>query len=270
MLRRMRRNGSTARFLVVTSDPTDDVRAESAHRRRRWRAWPSRSRPASFSTSCAAGPRGWLRRVNSGPSTRWTTCTTRTWTPSSMDRLQEMYASALPGRLSAIAAEHELRRRTGRRLGGAHPGRHQRPARAPGGGLDLPGHRRRRPPRRDGPRPGRRAAGTGPRGLPHRQPPRRSHRPPTGSSTPTSPSEPAPSLARRRGRYRRTAGTAGRWSSPTWHAPAALRRGCGSRARRRGVSRAAGRESPGPTRPTVARLRPNAGAPGSARRRRCR
>ena len=29
MLRRMRRNGSRARFLVVTSDPTDDVRAES-------------------------------------------------------------------------------------------------------------------------------------------------------------------------------------------------------------------------------------------------
>jgi DNA-binding NarL/FixJ family response regulator len=29
MLRRMRRNGSRARFLVVTSDPTDDVRAAS-------------------------------------------------------------------------------------------------------------------------------------------------------------------------------------------------------------------------------------------------
>ena len=29
MLRRMRRNGSRARFLVVTSDPTDEVRADS-------------------------------------------------------------------------------------------------------------------------------------------------------------------------------------------------------------------------------------------------
>ena len=59
MLRRMRRNGSTARFLVVTSDPTDDVRAESASRSSSCR---SSSSWTAAGSPCAAGPVVRLRR----------------------------------------------------------------------------------------------------------------------------------------------------------------------------------------------------------------
>ena len=100
MLRRMRRNGSQARFLVVTSDPTDDVRAESV---------------AAGAMACLAKPveagilLNFLRSRTTGPAAQGD--------PGAVDdghedddlgaelmaRLQEMYVSALPARLSAIA-----------------------------------------------------------------------------------------------------------------------------------------------------------------------
>ncbi|GAA3180094.1 hypothetical protein GCM10010531_37690 [Blastococcus jejuensis] len=108
MLRRLRHNGSRARFVVVTSDPTPDVRAEAA---------------AAGALATLAKPvearilLDFLRRRTTGPAAQEPTAEDR---PSAitdvddlhdedldaelMDRLQEMYASALPGRLSAIAA----------------------------------------------------------------------------------------------------------------------------------------------------------------------
>ena len=108
MLRRLRHVGSRARFVVVTSDPTPDVRAEAA---------------AAGALATLAKPvearilLDFLRRRTTGPAAQEPTAEDR---PSAitdvddlhdedldaelMDRLQEMYASALPGRLSAIAA----------------------------------------------------------------------------------------------------------------------------------------------------------------------
>jgi CheY-like chemotaxis protein len=107
MLRRMRRNGSRARFLVVTSDPTDSVRAASA---------------AAGAMACLAKPvdagilLDFLRSRTTGPAAQGSTTDMQ---PAEihdaedlhdeeldaelMDRLQEMYVNALPGRLSAIA-----------------------------------------------------------------------------------------------------------------------------------------------------------------------
>jgi DNA-binding NarL/FixJ family response regulator len=107
MLRRMRHSGSRARFLVVTSDPTDDVRAESA---------------AAGAMACLAKPvdarvlLNFLRSRTTGPTAQESLPGDR---PTEMhdvedlhdedldaelmDRLQEMYVSALPARLSAIA-----------------------------------------------------------------------------------------------------------------------------------------------------------------------
>ena len=102
MLQRMRRIGSTSRFLVVTSDPTDDVRAASL---------------AAGAMACLAKPveagilLDFLRRRTTGPAAQGEPGTTH---PADdlpdedlddelMGRLQQMYASALPARLSAIA-----------------------------------------------------------------------------------------------------------------------------------------------------------------------
>jgi CheY-like chemotaxis protein len=102
MLRRMRRNGSTARFLVVTSDPTDDVRAESI---------------AAGAMACLAKPveagilLDFLRSRTTGLAAQGKLEAVRDaddlhdddLDAELMDRLQEMYVDALPGRLSAIA-----------------------------------------------------------------------------------------------------------------------------------------------------------------------
>jgi CheY-like chemotaxis protein len=103
MLRRMRRNGSTARFLVVTSDPTDDVRAESV---------------AAGAIACLAKPveagilLDFLRSRTTGLAAQGRLEAVRDaddlpdddeLDAELMDRLQEMYVSALPARLSAIA-----------------------------------------------------------------------------------------------------------------------------------------------------------------------
>ena len=103
MLRRMRRNGSRARFLVVTSDPTDDVRADSVR---------------SGAMACLAKPvearilLDFLRSRTTGPAAQGDLTSVHEWDDlhdedldaELMDRLHEMYQRALPGRLSAIAS----------------------------------------------------------------------------------------------------------------------------------------------------------------------
>lgn len=103
MLRRLRMRGSRARFLVVTTDPTDEVRAESA---------------AAGALACLAKPvqatvlLDFLSRRTTGPAAQDSPVQLRDiedlhdedLDAELMDRLQEMYATALPGRLSAIAA----------------------------------------------------------------------------------------------------------------------------------------------------------------------
>ena len=102
MLRRMRHNGSRARFLVVTSDPTDAVRAESV---------------TAGAMACLAKPveagilLDFLRSRTTGPTAQGELPAVHDvddlhdedLDADLMDRLQEMYASALPARLSAIA-----------------------------------------------------------------------------------------------------------------------------------------------------------------------
>jgi CheY-like chemotaxis protein len=103
MLRRMRRNGSRARFLVVTSDPTDEVRAESV---------------TAGAIACLAKPvearilLDFLRSRTTGPAAQGTSSGSAfddleeddELDPELMHRLQQMYASALPDRLRAIAS----------------------------------------------------------------------------------------------------------------------------------------------------------------------
>jgi len=103
MLRRMRRNGSRARFLVVTSDPTDDVRADSVR---------------SGAMACLAKPvearilLDFLRSRTTGPAAQGDLTSVHEWDDlhdedldaELMDRLHEIYRRALPGRLSAIAS----------------------------------------------------------------------------------------------------------------------------------------------------------------------
>jgi len=102
MLRRMRHHGSRARFLVVTSDPTETIRAESA---------------AAGAMACLAKPvearllLDFLRSRTTGPAAQGSLqeihdaedLHDEDLDAELMDRLQEMYASALPERLSAIA-----------------------------------------------------------------------------------------------------------------------------------------------------------------------
>jgi len=102
MLRRMRRNGSRARFLVVTSDPTDDVRADSL---------------TAGAMACLAKPvearilLDFLRSRTTGPTAQGTLplesfddLHEEDLDAELMDRLQEMYVSKLPERLRAIAS----------------------------------------------------------------------------------------------------------------------------------------------------------------------
>jgi len=102
MLRRMRHEGSRARFLVVTADPTDEIRAQSA---------------AAGAMACVAKPvearilLDFLRSRTTGPAAQGTLTEIHDLEDlhdedldaELMDRLQEMYETALPGRLSAIA-----------------------------------------------------------------------------------------------------------------------------------------------------------------------
>ncbi|HEY4625147.1 MAG TPA: response regulator [Blastococcus sp.] len=101
MLRRLRVNGSRARFLVVTADPTDEVRAASA---------------ASGAMACLAKPvearilLDFLRSRTTGPAAEGALSEIHELDDMHddvdaelMDRLQEIYVNALPARLSAIA-----------------------------------------------------------------------------------------------------------------------------------------------------------------------
>jgi CheY-like chemotaxis protein len=105
LLRRLRANGSRARFVVVASDPGDDVRAEAA---------------AAGALACLAQPvdarilLDFLRRRTTGPAAQDQTHQDLTiqdvedldedyLDAELRDRLQMMYVEALPARLSAIA-----------------------------------------------------------------------------------------------------------------------------------------------------------------------
>jgi CheY-like chemotaxis protein len=103
MLRRMRRNGSRARFLVVTADPTDEVRADAV---------------TAGAMACLAKPvearilLDFLRSRTTGPAAQAELTALQEWTDlhdddvdaELMARLHEMYLDALPGRLRAIAS----------------------------------------------------------------------------------------------------------------------------------------------------------------------
>ncbi len=103
MLRRMRHEGSRARFLVVTAEPTDEVRAEAI---------------TAGAMACLAKPVGarilldFLRSRTTGPAAQGELSELREWADlhdedvdqELMDRLHEMYLDALPGRLKAIAS----------------------------------------------------------------------------------------------------------------------------------------------------------------------
>jgi CheY-like chemotaxis protein len=102
MLRRMRQAGSRARFLVVTNDPTDDVRAQAA---------------AAGAMACLRKPidarllTDFLRSRTTGPAAQGDLSPIHDpedlhdedLDAELMDRLQEMYVNALPERLAAIA-----------------------------------------------------------------------------------------------------------------------------------------------------------------------
>jgi CheY-like chemotaxis protein len=107
MLRRLRHNGSRARFVVVTSDPTPDVRAEAAAAG----AMATLAKPVEARLLL-----NFLRSRTTGLTAQENTSSAPTeiheledlhdddLDAELMERLQEMYAVALPGRLSAIAA----------------------------------------------------------------------------------------------------------------------------------------------------------------------
>jgi DNA-binding NtrC family response regulator len=103
LLRRLRAGGSRARFLVVTDEPTDAVRAASA---------------AAGALACVAKPvdadvlLNFLRGRATGTAAQEQTSDIRELDDlhdadadaELMARLQEMYATALPGRLRAITS----------------------------------------------------------------------------------------------------------------------------------------------------------------------
>ena len=103
LLRRLRASGSRARFLVVTDDPTDAVRAESA---------------AAGALACLAKPvdadvlQNFLRSRATGTAAQEHSSEIRELDDlhdadadaELMARLQEMYVTALPDRLSAITS----------------------------------------------------------------------------------------------------------------------------------------------------------------------
>jgi DNA-binding response OmpR family regulator len=104
LLRRLRATGSTAHFLVVAADPTDAVRAEAADAG----ALATLAKPVDsrllldFLRSRATGPAGQGR-----PSaiTEADDLEDDDLDADLAERLAEMYVSALPARLSAIAGE---------------------------------------------------------------------------------------------------------------------------------------------------------------------
>ncbi|WP_324276474.1 response regulator [Blastococcus brunescens] len=102
MLRRMRHDGSRARFLVVTAEPTDEVRADAI---------------TAGAVACLAKPvqarilLDFLRSRTTGPAAQADLPELREWSDlhdddvdaELMDRLHQMYREALPERLRAIA-----------------------------------------------------------------------------------------------------------------------------------------------------------------------
>ncbi|SFF79269.1 response regulator [Blastococcus tunisiensis] len=103
MLRRMRRDGSRARFLVITADPTDEARAEAITAG----AMACLAKPVAahvlldFLRSRTTGPaaQGDLPEPH-GPAGRHDDDVDA----ALMDRLHGMYLAALPARLGAITA----------------------------------------------------------------------------------------------------------------------------------------------------------------------
>ncbi|TYP82794.1 response regulator [Blastococcus xanthinilyticus] len=99
MLRRIRRNGSSARFVVVTADPTDEVRAEAAAAG----ALTTLAKPVT-----ARALLDFLRRRTTGPAEQARSDDTDVPDDADlvdaelMTRLRGIYADALPARLSAI------------------------------------------------------------------------------------------------------------------------------------------------------------------------
>jgi CheY-like chemotaxis protein len=104
LLRRLRARGCAAHFLVVAHDPTDAVRAEAADAG----ALATLAKPVD-----ARLVLDFLRSRTTGPAAQGRPCSITDVEDLEDDdldadlaeRLEEMYASALPGRLSAIAAE---------------------------------------------------------------------------------------------------------------------------------------------------------------------
>jgi len=102
LLRRLRHTGSRARFVALTAEPTDDVRAEAT---------------AAGALACLVKPvearilLDFLRSRTTGPAAQDAGTEIRDWDDFDddyldaelMDRLHEMYVEALPGRLSDIA-----------------------------------------------------------------------------------------------------------------------------------------------------------------------
>jgi CheY-like chemotaxis protein len=108
MLRRLRHAGSRARFVVVTADPTPAVRAEAAAAG----ALATLAKPVD-----ARALLDFLRSRTTGPTAQENSSPTGPveivdrddlhdgdLDAELMERLQDMYADALPGRLAAIAA----------------------------------------------------------------------------------------------------------------------------------------------------------------------
>jgi DNA-binding NarL/FixJ family response regulator len=101
LLRRLRMTGSRARFLVVTGDPSVEVRAAAT---------------VAGALACLAKPvdrrvlTNFLRGRTTGPAVQDSPTPLADvddlheadWDADLMDRLQEMYMNALPDRLSAI------------------------------------------------------------------------------------------------------------------------------------------------------------------------
>jgi CheY-like chemotaxis protein len=104
LLRRLRARGSAAHFLVVAQDPTDAVRAEAADAG----ALATLAKPVD-----ARLVLDFLRSRTTGPAAQGRPCSITDVEDLEDDdldadlaeRLDEMYVSALPGRLSAIAAQ---------------------------------------------------------------------------------------------------------------------------------------------------------------------
>ena len=101
LLRRLRRDGSRARFLVVTAQPSPATTAEAAAAG----AWASLPKPVDpdalldFLRSRTTGPAAQADRYEIHEADDLHDDDIE---DDLMDRLQEMYVTALPGRLSAI------------------------------------------------------------------------------------------------------------------------------------------------------------------------